>query len=241
MNRLLCSITLGLALTTSAWGIPTLQLDASNGIYDTATESTANTGNTFTLYALLNSTSLTGKFYVTAAIVPQASGDFDFGSFTFAGKLYDSTDDLLYGTPSLMPGHGVFPTYYLRQEFTFSSLNTTNAYNVTDVQGTHTGPGQVEGGSMLYMPFEVDLSGLNADTTLAFDLFTYTTSSATSPSAKRQKNTVKLEFAPFSHNALGSPKVNVPDSGTTAILLGIALLGAVGTDRVVRRGRRVQV
>ncbi len=63
--------------SASAFAVPALQLDISDGIYDSGTETVVSTSNLFTLYALLDpaQSDSTGTFYISAAVLPAwASG-----------------------------------------------------------------------------------------------------------------------------------------------------------------------
>lgn len=236
--RLLFLLLVACAVPVRA--LPLLQLDVSQGFYSEPTESTVATTNAFTLYALLDSTNTSGTYYISAAIQPAPAGAADLGSFVFNGQTVHATADMTWGSPALLPGHGVYPTWYKEFAFNFQSTLKTTNYNVQDVTGPHTGPLASATGTSLYRAFDVDLSGLTNGTTLVFDLYSYdvpTTTTTGSGKAKKVKATTGFAFAPFSHNAEGTSTTttnNVPEAGTTAAFL---LLGAAATALGHRRFR----
>jgi hypothetical protein len=204
-----------------------LQLDASGGLYDNSTETTVATSPTFTLYAMLNSlTPHGGNYFISAALFPAPSTvGGNYGSFVFDGQTVNATADMVYGSPTNLPAHGIFPTWYKEFSFTFNPTKKFNNYNVEDVAGIHAGVTPSSSGKALYEDFTIDVSGLAAGTTLVFDLYTYGAS-----------GTGKVKFAPFSHNAgSGGGGGNlVPDGGTTLMLLGAALAGLAAFRRRAR-------
>lgn len=227
MKRFLLALVLAAAAILPARALPLLQLDASTGVYDNSTQTTVATASNFTLYAMLKGlTQNGGNYYISAALfpAPDTLGG-DYGSFVFDGQTVNATADLIYGTPSQLPPHGIYPTWYKEFAFTFDPNQKFTNYNVQDVVGTHTGVTANSSGNALYMDFIVDVSGLAAGTTLVFDLYTYGAS-----------GTSNVKFAPFSHNAgSGGGGGNlVPDGGTTLILLGAALAGLAVFHRRVR-------
>ena len=218
MKRLAQCLLIVAGLQTGASALPLLQLDASPGYYvGGANESTIAADPEFTLFAMYAGLNPTGTFYISAAVAGTLpNSPVDLGSFTFGGQVIDVSADMTWGSPSLMPPHGVYPTWYKEFAFTFDGASKMNNYNVEDVAGLHTGPvAQLIGGTGLFVPFEVDVSGLAEGTTLIFDLYTYTGSGSK----------LKIKKAPFSHNAEGSNPPSVPDGAATAALLGLGLLG----------------
>jgi hypothetical protein len=201
------------SMALSARAIPTLQLDAAPATYDPVSETTISTTPTFTLYALLNGLTPTpGDTYaVVASLEPAQLSPASLGSFVFNGTTVPVTSGMTLGNPGLPP-HGVYPTYYRSFAFSWNPANRFNNYDVSLVGGTHTGPTPNALGNSLYMAFNVDITGLAAGHTLWFDLVEYNAAGQV------------VQFAPFSHAAQGG-RLSVPDGGSTAILLGFAMLG----------------
>ncbi|RXK55325.1 hypothetical protein ESB00_05350 [Oleiharenicola lentus] len=200
---------------TTAYGIPTLQLDASNAAYDAATETTLASSPEFTLFALFNGLTPSGTYYISAALTP-ATPSGNYGSFKFNGTTVNVTSDMSWGTPTLLPSHDIFPTYYKEFAFTFSTSDNSNRFTNYDVQsvvGEHTGPIQSNTGNSRFAAFSIDLSGLAPETGIHFDLYNYST---------KQNGELKIKFAPFSHDAGGNNLV--PDGGNTALLIGLGLV-----------------
>ncbi|HBG45513.1 MAG TPA: hypothetical protein DDW94_00825 [Deltaproteobacteria bacterium] len=225
--RRLRNLLAGVAAATTlfagaAYAEPTLQLDILDGVYDTNTETIVATSDQFTLYALLlpdQDTLLGDTFYISAALVPQTSTSTDLGSFTFNGTTIDVTADMVYGVPPLeanlafdandLSKHGIFPTYFAEFEFTFDPNNTATAYNTQDDAGE--GPTPDPNGTMYFEDFLVDVSNLDGDYTIHFDLYT---------KDGVEGDIDRDEFAPFSHDAESGPR-QVPEP-STLLLLGTA-------------------
>ncbi len=198
----------------TVFAIPYLQLDVEGGIYvGPPEESVVIASDQFTVYALVDTSSAGGVFYLSIALVPQLDTATDLGFFMLDGDVVNVTSDMTYGIPPLnlltKPGllapHGVFETYFYEHEFTLTPSGISKSYNVQDDSG---GPKAYNPGDALlyYQEFAVDATGLN-DYFLHFDL--YTTGSGI------------VKFAPFSHDAQHTP---VPG----AVLLGILGLGVAG-------------
>ncbi len=246
-------VCVGLLSASSAWALPTLQLDIVGGVYDPIQQTTVAQSTVYTLQALLlkGTANASATYFVSAAIIPKngsswpspgaPSPGFDpigFSSgITALPTTYYSSTQFTYGTPPLdslypdLPSHGVFPTYYLEFAFTFSSDPLIPGYNVQD--------GSSAGSQQLYVhSFTVDTTSLlnqlklsqgqlldNYD--LHFDLYNET--------VKQKKNTVKygIDFAPFSHDA--QSWYSTPDGGSTLLLIGAALIGLFGLRRRMRQ------
>jgi len=201
--------------------IPSLQLDTDPGTYNSSpgVETTIATANPFTLRALIDAGSidLTRNFYISAAIIPNpgVTPSPDFGSFTIDGTTYSSSSGMQYGTPPVdsainnLSPHDIFPTWYAELQFSAIGSSTIAAYNTAD--------GSSGSGVLNYVDFAVDVSGLIGTTyAVHFDLYTY----------DLLGHPLKIDaFAPFSHDAQSGGGSNVPDGGTTAILLGVAMMG----------------
>lgn len=213
-----------LATANWSWGLPLLQLDIVNGIYDTTEQSTVATADAFTLRALLKpNTTTIPNYFISVAISPGQAlvhPTPNFGTFVFAGTTFDSSD-LVYGTPPTDPAitnelspHGIFPTYYLEFAFNFGA-NTIAAYNVqTDASAS---------GNLYYKDFAVDTTGLLAGYQLHFDLYD------DAPALTGR------HFAPYSHDAssrIKSGGYSVSENHATLILFGIGLIGLAVSSRV---------
>lgn len=222
MKNIFSSLLLVSALfSSSAYAIPELQLDASNANYVGGTvETTIAVDPAFSLFALVNSLTPSGTYYISAALT-KASGAGDYGSFVFNGSTINVTSDMAYGTPNLLQSHGIFPAYYKEFSFNFSTADSSNKFTNYDVQnivGTHNGPVQSNSGNARFAEFEIDLSGLAADVGIHFDLYQY---------GYKHNGELQITKAPFSHDAEGNGGGggnDVPDSGTSAILLGLGLI-----------------
>ena len=127
----------------------------------------------------------------------------------------DVTDGMTYGTPPLdetikdIGGHGIFDTYYKEIAFKFDLNNTCIAYNTQDAPG-----GIDDGTGFFYNDFVIDVSNLNPNYVLHFDLY--------DDKVKNNGDITLGNVAPFSHDAESAP-ASVPEPTTTA-LLGISLL-----------------
>lgn len=211
---------------SSAFAIPTLQLDITRGTYNTGDETIYAQSNPFTLVALLNDPAFLGDtFYISAALMPQTAVGEDLGSFTFSGATVEVTGDMTYGTPPIetvltsdphdLQSHGIFDTYFAEFAFTFPA-NKTIAYNSMD------NPGGISPdilGTMYYALFVVDTSLLAYGYNIHFDLYSKTTD--------QDGNVVIGINAPFSHDA----NTNHAPIPAAAWLLGSGLLGLVAVRR----------
>lgn len=222
--KTMIKLLLLLALANFARALPTLQLDIPGGVYNPVDETIYATSPTFTLRALLDGTLDPNRtYYVSAALSPATSQTPlpTMGSFSFGGNVY-TLASLTYGTPPISvpdPGsgnlasHGQYPTYFSEVSFKFIDTQTTPAYN----SATQT----PSAGILHYYDFAVDVTGLNPDYKLHFDLY--------NDALKKGEWTVD-DFAPFSHDA-NSNGTHVPEGGSTMALLGIALLGTAAVRR----------
>ena len=117
------ALTLG--ISTNAFAIPSLQLTILDGIYDDVTDTTVAKTNSFTLYALLQTTKfnlIKDDYFLSIALSPKTVTSGDFGSFQISSSTVgftiettspnttvnkgnsqdiDVTGDMVYGTPPL--------------------------------------------------------------------------------------------------------------------------------------------
>ena len=250
LARLFLLIIIGLVtFYSSAYAIPTLQLDIEGGTYDSTTQTIIAPGNPFTLYALLIpnlKNTLTDYYYISAAIVPkltQPGGT--LGTFSlngdditkFPGNGYGTvavTGEMVYGVPPLetivtlqgwdkgdLPRHGIYETYFAEFEFQFNS-NQISPYNTQD-RAISGGLIPTSGNGMYYVTFNVDTANLVAGYEIHFDLY--------NTKLKSGVDIDVTQFAPFSHDAEGR-KVTEP---STLLLLGSGLLGLGLLGRKIKR------
>lgn len=186
-----------------------------------------------------------GSYFLSAAVRPkETSSSADYGSFKIgidmnANGVIDGAEPewtvpvvggMVYGVPPIetlaggiatddqgdLQDHGIFKTYFKEFQFNFDIGLQATAYNAET--GGKTTLVDTDSGGMYFMPFLVDLGGLNADKSIHFDLYS-------SELAKNSTTDLDIDlFAPFSHDAEGGGG-RVPDGGATAALLGLGMLG----------------
>ncbi len=228
MFRSFRCLILSLALVSPAAALPTLQLDIVGGTYDPFDQTTVANSDSFTLRTLLKATAsnLSVPYYLSIAIepgLPLTNPAPNIGSFSVNGTSYTGSM-LTWGTPptnvpdsqtgNLSP-HGIYPTYYLELQFSFVGSASMSAYNVqTDASAS---------GSLRYVDFQIDVTGLRSAYNLHFDLYN---------ERFRSGDYSVDKFAPFSHDAASGPggfdppPVRVPDVAPVAVLMlfGTALI-----------------
>jgi hypothetical protein len=243
-------ITLSAVLLFSAaphaHALPLLQLDADPGYYDNDMneESTITTSDQFTLYALLTPQKKKEtfndytdyNFFISAALTPPAKEDPNitpnYGSFTFTidetTTTVNVTSDMKWGTPPVvifadnkdLQSHGIFDTFYKEFAFTFDLKMTAKAYDVQTEEGFPT-PSTTGDDLLYYASFSIDISKLDPNYGIHFDLYGYTLDGDGNPDAK------SMVFAPFSHDVSTQP---VPEPATM-LLFGTGMAGLAGLVR----------
>lgn len=237
MNKLTIKgglLATALLASQSVFALPTLQLDALGGYYDSSSEDSVSSASSFSLRALLCDQSSNGDcrnvtpdtytgYFISIAIErddgASVGGDTNFGSFSFGGTTFNS-GNTFYGIPPQGPEddlarHGIYPTAFGQFGFSFNPSQTMGGYDVVDC-APELNAGCNTTGSVFYRDFAVDLAGLLDGFDLHFDLYHVNASGDID------------RFAPFSHDA--STTTQVPEPGSL-MLLTAGLLGLVATRR----------
>ena len=221
-----------------AQAVPALQLDIAGGFYDTTTQTILTSSNSFTLYALLDTTnhrvSASDTYYISVALTPMTATPGNLGSFTVNGTNVNVTSGMTYGVPPIElsgaadfdPGdlapHEIYPTYFREFAFTFNPLNRAGIYNTATTPGGITA--NIGGAGLLYAAFTVDRSLLSSPYQLHFDLYNEVIHNRTNRQGVVLSTDIDInKFAPFSHDA-GTTTRGVPEP-SAALLLGIGLVG----------------
>lgn len=238
---LLFTGVLSVSTASPSFAIPTLQLDISNGSYDSGTETIETWNESFTLYAYLipdSSNTLEGTYYISLALVPATSSSGSLGTININSTTIDVTSGMDYGVPPIentagiqdwdngdLMKHDVYPTYFYEYSFSFSSLNEITAYNTQDraLNGGDIDLTINSSGDMYYASFTID-TALVQGYGVHFDLY--------NTELKTGGDIDVDQFAPFSHDA-----ESVPEPGTLGLLsLGLLSCGAFWKARKMRNG-----
>ncbi len=254
-SALLGVALLGLSLCANA--IPTLQLGIAGGTYDNVSETIIASSNAFSLYAYLipdSDNNISETYKISMAITPQVSSPQNLGSFTVNGNVIDATSGMNYGIPpadltiETTPGgdsddlqtHSIFPTYFSEESFSFSPTDKTGTFNTAIFPALGPQPGT----GMYFKKFDIDVTNLDENYAVHFDL--YRTEEITEKICtynRRKKKCTNVatgeldiaEKAPFSHDAQSGPGGGVPPDEVPEpapmLLLGLGLLGIIWTRK----------
>lgn len=253
-NALLALVFLGLSAGT-ATAVPSLQLNITDGTYDTTTQTvvfTAGSNATVNAYlAVNNQNSLTDSYGLSIALTPPTDTAGDYGSFVLNGQTIAVTADMVFGAPPLestvtqlydpgdLPSHDIFDTYFYELLFAFDPGLQTGLVNTQDTPGYDpTDPGNA-GTDLYYRQFSIDTTNLAAGLGLHFDLYNIELVDCGKNPNCLPGDVDQSAFAPFSHDAewapgpAGGPGVPVP---APLALLG---LGGILLGRRRRSARRL--
>ncbi len=192
------------AMESAVQAIPTLQLDISGGVYRDETVysqgpkftlyALLNPNSTDTTEGnKINNVTIGNNFYISLAIEPNSAWkadktrptDLNLGSIKIGTTVLSVTKDMAFGVPPIytlnpdlannvkdLPSHDMYPTfYYETPAFHFLESQKTTEYNVQDSRFL----GANNNGSLYYVPFAIDVSNLNPDYSVHFDLYAYNT------------------------------------------------------------------
>jgi hypothetical protein len=240
--RLLAAGLFFLGVPLSALAINFQQLTIEDGVYQSAGaqasdgESTLASASNFTLYALLKEGEPLADYFISAALWPRPDSEPttapDLGSIEINGNTILITEDMKWGTPTGLPTHDVFETYFAEISFAFDAANVIEEFNAADYTPTDPlvgdpsldcdGKGSANVKCMYFQSFSVEVSNLNPNYSIHFDLY---------------GNSKKAPFNHDAHSGPGRPGTTLPSGGigsvpepATLVLLGLGIAG-IGYQR----------
>jgi hypothetical protein len=231
-----------LALAQPTQAVPILQLYVEGAVYDTSTESWSvaiPASGTIRLWAIGNVTGQGGKGTISDVKLSIAYDVGDTPSFTLVSSTtggYGGFNDP--STPSApvlrqtrtdgsiprlsdgstLPSHGEYGAGTAWAEYGLGDFTLSDSPTGDFITAFPTAPSP--GGSQINV-YEITISGTDF---VHFDLY----------DSVQAGNKARAVFAPFSHDGEGGGG-QVPEGGSTAIMLGLALLGFGGLRRKLQK------
>ena len=231
-----------LALARPAQAVPVLQLYIEGATYDAATESwhaTIPTTGTIRLWTIGNVAGPGSHGAISNVRLAVGYGAGANPTFTIAGSttggfggfadpstpsapthLQTRTDGSIpqLSDGSSLPSHGEYGAGTWWQEFRLGNFTLTDSPTADFINAFPTTPATTSGSQINV--YEINVTGTDF---VHFDLY----------DGVQAGKKVKVVFAPFSHDANGGGRV--PEGGSTAIMLGLALMGFGGLRRKLQK------